>query len=255
MRWVLAGLLVGGMMMAMVPASVSALTPCTITGTPGDDVFDDGPYRPGVVICGRGGDDRVTRLAGATFRGGPGKDPIRAMTGGVFDGGSGADVVKGLHGGKVLVGRRGGDGVADVMTDGTFRGGLGHDFVEVWKAARSWLDPRTTTFRGCAAASTPVATPSTSSRSWTMAPSSGALARTLSGRFAWQAYSRAAPVTTRSGPKLAGPTSVGKAWTMCGDLGAAPSMVVRASSIPHLVECVDSPPASYVNVEQVTGEP
>ena len=51
-RRMLAGLLAGGML--MVPGAVAAGPACTITGTQGNDVFDDGPYGHKEVICGRG---------------------------------------------------------------------------------------------------------------------------------------------------------------------------------------------------------
>lgn len=129
---------------ARVPAAsttswpmVARYAPCTITGTPGDDVLV-GTAGPD-VICGRGGSDIIRARGGYdVVRAGPGNDTVR--------GGNGVDVLEGGRGADLLVGDerrdllRGGDG-RDVLrgNDGPDRlfggagndrllGGAGHDF-------------------------------------------------------------------------------------------------------------------------------
>jgi hypothetical protein len=96
-QWVLG--LSGAFALLLLPLPLAARGPCTIIGTAGDDVFDQGPYGPGVVICGGRGNDVVWELRGAVFRGGRGHDRVELMTRGRFRGGDGADKVGRLEGG------------------------------------------------------------------------------------------------------------------------------------------------------------
>lgn len=83
--------------------------PCTITGTPGNDILRGTPGRD--VICGRGGNDVIYGLAGDDIlRGGGGNDVLR--------GGDGDDQLSGNEGSDDLVG---GDG------DDSLEGGAGAD--------------------------------------------------------------------------------------------------------------------------------
>ncbi len=129
---------------------VARYAPCTITGTPGDDVLVGTPGPD--VICGRGGDDIIRARGGYdVVRAGPGHDTVR--------GGNGVDVLEGGRGADLLVGDerrdllRGGDG-PDVLrgNDGPDRlfGGAGNDRL-LGGAARDFCRDRqgTNVLRSC----------------------------------------------------------------------------------------------------------
>jgi Ca2+-binding RTX toxin-like protein len=97
--------------------------PCTIVGTPGDDVLM-GTARND-VICGKGGNDTISGIGGNDIvRGGPGND--------VLEGGAGTDVIRGGKGADRLYAY---DGTHDHLY-----GGAGSD--------RGWRDRTLDSIRG-----------------------------------------------------------------------------------------------------------
>lgn len=131
-------------------ASLEKHAPCTVKGTPGDDVLH-GTRGPD-VICGRGGDDvLVGRGSYDVLRGGAGNDVLR--------GGAGIDVLVGSGGADRLVGgvRRdlgtGGAGVDRIRGGGgndSLRGGAGRDTLTGGPGVDHCRDPqRATHLRSC----------------------------------------------------------------------------------------------------------
>jgi hypothetical protein len=75
-----------GPLMAEAHTVNDRVRPCTIVGTPGDDVLMGTSGND--VICGKGGNDTISGIGGDDIvRGGPGND--------VLEGGAGRDIIRG----------------------------------------------------------------------------------------------------------------------------------------------------------------
>ena len=100
-------------LVAVMGASALSVTPrvrpCTIDGTPADDILRGTPGPD--VICGHGGDDRIHGREGHDILlGGPGDDWVRAGSGrDLLVGGGGWDYLKGSRGVDRLAGGTGTD--------------------------------------------------------------------------------------------------------------------------------------------------
>ncbi len=102
------------------PAAAATVAPCTIVGTPEDDVLigTDGDD----VICGLGGADLLVGGAGDdVLRGGPGHDTL--------EGGPGNDELRGGDHGDLLLGGTGNDELWGGNGHDVVRGGSGDDVV------------------------------------------------------------------------------------------------------------------------------
>ena len=116
--------------------AATTVSPCTITGTEGDDALNGTPGPD--VICGLGGADSINGFGGNdTLIGGPGDDAIfGGLDNDTIIGGTGADLLRGGAGNDVIYGGGGadliyGDAGDDTMfgrddTDG-LHGGAGVD--------------------------------------------------------------------------------------------------------------------------------
>jgi hypothetical protein len=117
-----------------------AAPPCTITGTPGNDVLRGTPGNDVIcglggndVIVGRGGDDILVGAAGADrLKAGPGKDLLLGGAGrDRLEGGAGADVLEAGAGNDRLVGSAGADRLV---------GGKGADLLLARDGLRDRID-------------------------------------------------------------------------------------------------------------------
>jgi uncharacterized delta-60 repeat protein len=102
----------------IVTDDLSASSPCTITGTAGNDVLTGTPGND--VVCGGGGDDQLYGLDGADVLKGEGGNDLQVGGNGVdlLVGATGADDLRGMSGNDTL---RGGD------NDDTLNGGANSD--------------------------------------------------------------------------------------------------------------------------------
>lgn len=127
-RQMLTVLAAAGMaLLPVLPAGAQTATPCTITGTAGNDVMRGTAGND--VICGLGGDDTIEGLGGDdTLLGGPGNDTLDGGPGNDrLDGSTGNDRLRGGTGGDRILGGDGTDVLGADAGDDRLDGGRGND--------------------------------------------------------------------------------------------------------------------------------
>ena len=146
-RLLLGGAIAGAVLAGPVPVVTAADLPCTVQGTPGDDIWEVAGFDFGVpeiagdaVVCGLGGNDTIYNNEvfpfSGTFYGGKGDDVVGLLTG-TFEGGPGTDGVVVLAGGSFSGGKD--PDVVQVACSGTFNGGPGADLAGISTGATPTL--------------------------------------------------------------------------------------------------------------------